>query len=117
MFVAYMIDNGMQSCLVKSYVSAIKKTLQIDGYIWDNNKVLISALTQACKLVNDRVKTRLPIQCGLLELILFELERVFNTQPYLATLYKTLFAIAYYGLLRPGEITLGPHVLKQRMCT
>ena len=67
----YKIDQGMQSSTVKSYVSAIKKTLIDDGYSWDDNKVLVSSLTKACRIINDRVMTRLPINCSLLEMMLF----------------------------------------------
>ena len=41
LFIGYLIDKGMQSATVKSYVSAIKKTLVMDGYEWDENLVLV----------------------------------------------------------------------------
>ena len=112
LFIAYLIDNGAQSQTVKSYVSAIKATLTNDGYVWDEKKVLISVLTRACKMVNDRVVTRLPIQCGLLELVLFELERKFlkTNQIYLLVLYQAIFALAYYGMFRAGELTVSQHI-------
>ena len=34
-----------------------------------------------------------------------------KSQQYLKTLYKALFVAAYYGLLRAGEVTEGPHVI------
>ena len=74
LFVGFLIDRGMQSAMVKSYVSAIKKTLVMDGYSWNNNLILISSLAKACKIVNDSVRTRLPIHCGLLEMILYEVQ-------------------------------------------
>ena len=104
LFIAHLIhERRFQSTSVKSYVSAIKKTLVIDGYKWIDEKILLSSLTRACKLVNDHVRTRFPIQCGLLEIMLFEFERIFSTQPYLEKLYKALFALGYYGLMRIGE--------------
>ena len=33
-------------------------------------------------------------------------------QPYLECLYKTMFYLSYYGMLRVGEVTDSPHVLK-----
>ena len=78
LFVAHSINKGMQSSSVKSYFSAINRTLLDDGYPWDDNKVLISSLTRACKIVNDKLRTRLPIKGGLLELILFGLQRKFE---------------------------------------
>ena len=66
--------------------------------------ILISSLTRACKLINDTVYHRLPIHLKLLEVILFEIERVFRGKEYLSILYKTIFCIGYYGLFRVSEL-------------
>ena len=76
--------------------------------------MILSTLVCACRIVNDRVKTRLPIQVGLLEIILFELQRLFKTQPYLENLYKAIFIVAYYGLFRVGELTDSRHTIKAK---
>ena len=116
LFGAYLIDGGVQSSTLKSYFSVIKHVLKQDGYPWNDGKVLLSSLVKSCKLENDRVKIRLPIQKGLLELLMFELERKYgstsNQQPYLECLYKTMFCLAYYGMLRIGEVTESDHTLK-----
>ena len=115
LFIAYSVDRGMKSATVRSYISAIKRTLIDDGYQWNQDKILLTSLTRACKVVNDTVHTRLPIQCGLLELILFGIQRKFEKdQPYLLILYQALFALGYYGLMRVGELTLSQHTLKAR---
>ena len=54
--------------------------------------------------INDRIRKRLPIHCKLLELLLFETEREFGSQPYLQSLYKTIFSFGYYGLFRIGGL-------------
>ena len=113
-FIAYLIDRGAQSSTVKSYVSAIKKTLLMDGYDWNDKLVLVRLLAKACRIINDTVRTRLPIQCGLLEMILFEVQRMFHNQWYLECMYKALFSLCYYGLMRVGEVTTSPHMLKAR---
>ena len=112
LFIAYLIDRGSQSSTVKSYVSAIKCILVDDGYEWNDSKILLSSLTRACRLKNDRVTTRLPILGNLLELILFELSRIFKTQPNLLLLYRALFSVGFYGLFRVGELTESDHVMK-----
>ena len=92
-----------------------KNVLKVDGYDWSDNKISLNLLTRACKIQNDRVKTRLPIQIKLLELILFEVERYFEknprkgAQPYLRLLYQSIFLLGYYGLMRVGELTTGNH--------
>ena len=79
-------------------------------------KVLLATLTKACRVVNDQVKTRLPIQSGLLEVILFEVQCYFqnSNQYFLEILYKALFALAYYGLFRISELTSGAHPVQAK---
>ena len=114
LFLVNLIDNGAQSSIIKSYVSAIKRILIDDGYLWDETKLLLSSLTRACRIVNDTVQTRLPIQHGLMELILFEIQRIYGKkgQLYLEIMYMAMISLAYYGLMRVGEITESPHVVK-----
>ena len=114
LFIAYKIKNGMQSATVKSCVSAIKKILVDDGYHWDDQKILLTSLTKACRLVNDRVHKRFGISFNLLELILFKLQRHFTAtnQYYLETMYKAIFCLGYYGLMRIGELTWSNHIIR-----
>ena len=60
----YLIDRGMQSSSVKSYISAIKKTLILDNYDWNDKLVLVRSLAKACRIVNDAVRTRLQVGNG-----------------------------------------------------
>ena len=112
LFGAALVEQGIQSSTLKSYMSAIKRILTDDGYHWDDSKLLLSMLVRGCHVVNDCVKTRLPIQGGLLEMILFEIERKFTNQHYLEIMYKTIICLCYYGLFRIGELTYGPHAVK-----
>ena len=114
LFCGYLIDCNKKSSTIKSYISAIKWILKTDGYDWDQNKIVLGSITKACKLKNDIVKTRLPISCKLLELILFEINRIFHKQEYLSILYKTILIVGYYGLFRIGELTQSPHVMLAR---
>ena len=113
-----MIDSGMQSSSIKSYISGIKSMLGDDGYTLDITKLKLTSLTKACRLTCDRVKTRLPINKSLLEIILFEVGRIFDndevSQPYLEKLYKCLFVIAYYGLFRIGELAESQHSVRAK---
>ena len=114
LFCGFLIQQGSQSQTVKSYVSAIKNVLRQDDYPWCDEKILLSSLTCACKLENDRLKCRFPIQKGLFELLIFELKRILPEQVYLQTTYRALFCLAYYGLMRIGELThtISGHAVK-----
>ena len=102
----------LQSSTVKSYMSGIKSVLIDDGYEWADGKLLLNALTRSCKMKNDQVKTRLPIQKGFLDMILCKIQRKFDKQPYLEAMYISAILISYYGLCRIGEITESMHSIK-----
>ena len=114
LYVTHLIQEGLKSTTIKSYISGIKYILSVDGYKWNEDRALLNSLTKVCKLQNDVVTTRLPISLGLLEIILFEVPRVMPTQPYLVILYRALFALAYHGLFRIGELTSGDHPIKAK---
>ena len=69
----------------------------------NEDRVLLCALTRACKIHNDRIHTKIPIRSKLLKLLLKTIGKMFGDQPYLSALYKAIFATAYYGLLRICE--------------
>ena len=112
LFCAYMIDEGAQSQTIRSYVSAIKAILLADDYSWSDDKVILTSLTKACRIQNDILKCRLPINKNLLGLILFELKRVLPDQFYLQVLFRALFSLAYYGMMRVGELAEGTHSVR-----
>ena len=112
LFVGYLIQNKKQSATLKSYISAIKAVLREDNQKIDENVYLITSLTKACRLQNDQIATRLPIQKGLLKIILQQITDTFlflKNQPFLASLYHVIFGTMYYGLLRIGKVATGSH--------
>ena len=112
LYVGFLVEDNKKSSMIASYISVIKSVLKADGVMLNENRYLLNALTRACRLKNDKVKIRLPIQNGLLALLLEKLREHFDTQPYLANMYQALFSAAYYGLLRVGEVTSSQHVIK-----
>ena len=62
LFVGYLIENKKQSSTVKSYISAICAVLQDNGIKLSDDQYLITSLTKACRLVNDKVHHTLKIQ-------------------------------------------------------
>ena len=66
LFCAFMVEKGVQSCTLKSYVSAIKSVLKDDSYEWDKNKVLLSSIMRGCRVINDRLQRHSPIKLSLL---------------------------------------------------
>ena len=114
LLIGYLIDKKRKSTTIRSYILAIKAVLKDDDIELNINTSLLNSLTRACHLQNDKVQTRLPIRKGLLSLLLTQAHIQFETQPYLLTLFKVMLVAGYYGLLRVGEMTASPHVLKSK---
>ena len=111
LFVGHLVMKNRKSTTIASYISAIKSVLLEDGIEINEDKYLLSSLTKACKLRNDTIRLRLPIQKPFLRILVKNLETIFSKQPYLECMYKALFATAYFGLFRVGELTESQHVL------
>ena len=117
LFMVYLIQHGgLKSSTIRSYVSAIKGMLAEINIKINDDCFEVKALTCACHLKNDKIIMRLPIYKELLERLLLEVQCLFsdNGQYYLMKLYMALMSSAYFGLLRKGEVSKGPHVLLAR---
>ena len=111
LFVGYLIDQKKQSSTVKSYISAIKAVLKMNGVRVSEDMYLLSSLTKACHLKNDQIHTRLPIKKSMLSVLLKFARVHFESinQPFLSCLYRTLISTMYFGLFRISEMTKGSH--------
>ena len=106
LFVGYLIDSNKQSATVKSYISAIKAVLKTNNFKLNEDQFLLTSLTRACKIRNDRVTTKLPVHKGVLYIIMKRIQYTFlkRNQPYLALLFTTMISTMYFGLFRVGEL-------------
>ena len=110
LFVHHLIQEKKKANMIRCYISAVKSVLKDNGVVLCKNKYLISSLTKAWKLnSNMHVRTRLPIQKGMLTVLLKTVNNQFAQQPYLRRLYSALLSTAYFGLFRIGEVTQGTH--------
>ena len=109
LFTGYLIDQNKQSQTIKSYISAIRGLLLEINVEINTDAFLLSALTKACKFKSDCQKTRLPIRKPMLNVLIQEIGKVFDSQPYLASLYSALFSTAYFGLFHIRELTAGSY--------
>ena len=112
LYVAFLIQNKKKSGTIRSYISAIKAILEVDGHPIKEDRATLNAMTRACRLQGTRKIIRFPIRKGLLYMMLKKIEELLDTQPYLEILYKALFATTYFGMFRIGELTYSEHVIK-----
>lgn len=110
----FLADSGKKVSTIRSYVSAIKHKLRADGVDLEDRAVILASIVKAVKLKNDKLFIRLPIQKNLLTMILDKVDILYNEQPYLAQLYKTMLSFGYYALLRVGEMATGDYAVKAK---
>lgn len=110
-YIAHLVDNRKQPATIKTYLSAIRQIMLSDGVELHEDKHLLSSLLKTSKLKNKSLYIRLPIKFKLLKLILRTTDRIYSQkgQDYLRKLLKAMFATAYFGLLRVGEMTHSKH--------
>lgn len=113
-FVAYRVEKGDYSSTLESYLSGIKSMLSVDGIQINTRTARLRALIKACKYKNDRVIQRMPIKEALLVRIIRQVDLIFAKQPYLASLYKCMLTMGYFGMMRVGEMARGDHPVLAR---
>lgn len=112
LYATFLADIGKATTTVSTYMSAIRYVLQHDGVELNDESCQLASIIRACKLHNDVVSVRMPIGLNLHNLIINEIDNVFLSkgQPYLSSLYKTITAMGYYGMMRILEM-VGKHAV------
>lgn len=113
-YVAYRVDLGDHSNTIATYLSGIKHMLGKIGIEINTRSARLRALIKACKYKNDTVVQRMPISEHLLVKLIKQLDKIFETQPYLGKLYKCMLVLGFYGMLRVGEMASGDHPILAR---
>ena len=70
LFGAYLVKTEKQSPTIKLYFSAVRSVLSAAGIELNLDHSHLSALVKACKVRNDRLFVRLPLQKSLLQVML-----------------------------------------------
>ena len=95
LYVGYLITQNKKSTTIRSYISAIRSVLRDDDVSLNEDKYLLTSLTKACRLKNDQVRTRLPIQQGVLEVLIKHI-RIYLHNP---TLFGEAFLCNFFSCL------------------
>ena len=114
MFVGHLIETKKQSSTVRSYISAVKAVLKMHNIRIQEDEYLLASLTKACKLKNDKFRARLPIHKSMLAVLLNHTHAHFleHNQPFLVTLYCTIFSTMFFGMFRVSEVVTGEHPVR-----
>ena len=107
---------GRASSTIKSYISVIKSILKSQNIFTSDNSYTLATLVKACKIKNDTLHVRLPIQSSLLHMWMDKVKEYFlqRSQLYLPRLYTAVLSTYYYYcLFRIGELTTSECMIKR----
>ena len=87
-----------------TYTSAFSFVHKLKGVTDPKSSFVVQkALSDTLKM-HDRVDSRLPITTIILEKLILSLDNVVDN-PYLRTLFKAMYTVSFFALMRVGEIT------------
>lgn len=111
----HLADNRRKSATIRSYISAIRYCLGLDGIRVSHDNCELAAIIQAAKHENDQLYIRLPIQKHLMKLIHQFIEAHYIKalgQTYQGFWLQAIFSMAYHGMMRISELADSPHAVK-----
>ncbi len=108
----HLIERGLQSSTIASYIAGIRSRLQLDGVVLHENEYAMKQMHRAAKK-RDVQRIRKPVSFTLLSQALDRLQFVIDDK-YELQLFKAIFVTAYYGMFRIGELVESEHAIKLR---
>ena len=110
-FISFLSLSGFAANTVQLYLVGVRHHLKLRGQNCFNNSFII-------RMVVKGVSTRFPKLDMCLPIMLELLADIWHVLPYIMhdrfqiTMFCSMLTLGCHGLLRPGEITYSPHVVK-----
>ena len=104
MFIGYLHYKGYAPASITSYVSAIGYVHKIKSISDPTTSFVAQRLLAATTKLNPTTDTRLPITLNILRQLLLALHNT-ALDPYVHTMIRAMFLVAFHGLMRIGELT------------
>ena len=103
-FIGFLNCNNLSSSTVLSYVSAIGFVHRFKGLTDPTSTTVVHKLLAAANKFKPKMDSRLPITLIILHNLVQSLRHTVSN-PYTRTLFHAMYVVAFFGLMRIGEIT------------
>lgn len=110
-YVTYMFEKGYKVSYIRSNLSGIGYFHKIKGLHDPSDCFLVTELLKGLEKLRPSGDTRMPIQKPLLFDLLKAIE-ICAKSPYQKLMFSAMSLLAYYALLRVGEVTKSSSVVK-----
>lgn len=109
MYRAHLVKKGLSSRTIATHITGVRSRLRLDGVDLKENQYLMKQMHRSAKK-QDAHRLRCPVTKILLHQIMKRLDLVTQNN-YEAAMFGALFALAYHGLFRVGELVESEHAL------
>lgn len=117
LYTTFLADNIYEEATIRSYLSAIRHELKQDGVILHEDRCKLEAIIRSSRYKNKGKRDRQGISQQMLHHLLDQVDYKYHDQQYLKHLYKAMFVLGYYCLLRVSELTSGKHPILAKNVT
>ena len=110
-FILFLSLSGFAASTVQLYLAGVRHHLKLRGQNCFNNSFIIRMVVKGVSTRFAEPDVHLPITLDLLadmwDMLLYIVHDRFQI-----TMFHCMLTLRYHGLLRPGEITYSPHMVK-----
>jgi len=110
LYIAHLDLRKLQPSTIQSHLSAISFIARLNNIPDPTMSFSIEKMMKSLHKNSPSKDTRLPINQALLNKLLINLNNHCDSA-YECAMYRAIFSVAYYALLRAGECTFSKHVL------
>ena len=105
LYVSFLHKHGYAPTSIVSFTSAIGYVHRMSNYTDPTSSVIVQKLLSACLKLRPTIDPRLPITIVILHQIVTALSNTVSCFSH-RKLLRAMFVIAFFGLMRIGEITM-----------
>ena len=110
LYLASLQQLGFSSSTIISKLSSLNYYHKLAGFTDITSHFLVSKFVTGLKKINSSSDTRLPVTPLVLNLMHLAIPKV-SASSYYTLLYQSMFSLAFFAFLRPGEFTHSPNNL------
>ena len=110
-FIAYLSLSGLAPATILLYVSGVRANLRWRKLPPFYDSFVIKMMLKGVNAKHREPDVRLPVTRHILDQMCQVLPYLVK-DPYMVCMYTSMLTLAYNGLLRPGEFTYSPHVIR-----
>ena len=103
-YISHLFQKGLVASTITSKLSPIAYYHKINSYPDPTSSFIVQKALLGAKKLAPSGDSRLPISIPMLEKLMHQVQFT-SMSPYSATMIRSMMSLAFYGLLRPGEIT------------